>query len=91
MAEQDQGIETSNDRAGLTSSLALLCATWFVLTAWFWTYFANLIFSYPVGLVGLLLWNKARVGAPDDKKNRLTITILAVGLAASVVSFFLYR
>ena len=62
MPEQDEDLEKPNDRAGLTSSLALLCAIWFVLTAWFWTYFANLLLSYPVGLVGLLPQKLGRRG-----------------------------
>lgn len=66
-----------------------LCALWFALTAWFWAYALNLIYSYPVGLVALICWFIIY----REKKSRtkiIPITLL-VGFVASmsVLAFFL--
>lgn len=40
----------------LFNIIALVCAIWFLLTGWFWTYFAALLFAYPVGAIGIIFW-----------------------------------
>jgi hypothetical protein len=62
--------------------LALLFATWFVLTGWVWFYFYALVFSYPFALLALLFWFIIR---SDKKKRNIAIPIvLGVGLLSSL-------
>jgi hypothetical protein len=69
----------------LFNIIALVCAIWFVLTSWFWTYFAALIISYPVGMIGIIFW---RLGKHTDKKLLNTITgwTFLAGLITSVAA-----
>ncbi len=63
------------------TTLALICALWFLLNGWVWTYYACLVISYPVGLIGFWLWRKGKT------KNLWNVTaglILAAGLALSL-------
>lgn len=62
--------------------LALLFATWFLLTGWVWYYFAGLIFSYPFGILALVFWLVIR---SDNKKRNIAIPIiLGSGLLSSL-------
>ena len=91
MPEQSDELQISLHRAGVYANLAILCGMWFLLTGWLWTYLANLVIAYPVGITGFFLWRKARALDPDNRKGQIAIAIHGLGLAISVVSFFLYR
>ena len=86
-----QTMKDDDKKAFPLNLLALLCGIWFVLTSWLWADLANLVISYPVGLVGFLLWNLGRKRAPHSRLNRVAFALLLTGLVASVVSFFLYK
>ena len=70
---------------------ALLCGVWFLLTGWMWPYLANLVFSYPVALVGIVLWYFGRKIDPGSRLNNAAIALLVVGFVCSVVAIFLFR
>ncbi len=70
---------------------ALVCAVWFLLTGWFWAYLVNIVFSYPVALLGLVLWYFGRRADPASRLGRVVIWLLAIGLVVSIGSIFIYR
>lgn len=67
----------------LFNVMALVCAIWFLLTSWFWAYFAALLFAYPVGLVGIIFW---WLGKRAEKKllNKIAGWIFLFGFVASI-------
>lgn len=70
--------------------VALFFAIWFLLTSWMWTYFANLMFSFPVGIMGFFLWKKANDSNPGTLLNKVTLGIYIAGVVASIAALFLY-
>jgi hypothetical protein len=66
---------------------AIICGTWFLVTSWIWVYFANLIISYPVALLGLFLWSRGKKLNPGSKANQIALWLLISGLVISVTSF----
>ena len=91
MPDQDHASQPPTARAGVYTTLAILCGAWFLLTGWIWTYLANLFFSYPVAVIGLLLWRRARQLDPDNAMNRVALALHAGGLVASLVALLLYK
>ena len=69
---------------------ALLCAVWFLLTSWVWTYYSNLFLSLPFGLLSLILWNAGRQKDENKARYRSLIFILAAGVVASLVSLAVF-
>jgi len=63
--------------------LALLCAIWFLLLGWLWTYFVNIIIVFPFAIIGYFLWRKGREA---EKKilNKVVGWMLLVGLVSSI-------
>jgi hypothetical protein len=66
---------------------AIICGTWFLVTSWVWVYFANLIISYPVALLGLFLWSRGKKLNPGSKANLIALCLLIAGLVISIISF----
>ena len=81
----------SHPRRSASSAIAIVCGVWFLLTGWIWTFLFNIVFSYPVGLLGFFVWIKARKLNPGDKKNAVAIVLLALGLAVSLVALALFK
>jgi len=75
----------SNKTRFFYGGVALICAIWFFLTSWFWAYAVNLILSYPVGILGLFFWNKARKIDPGSTLNKVSFVLLAAGLLISLI------
>lgn len=65
---------------------AIICGTWFLVTSWFWLYYANLIISYPVGLIGLFLWSRGKKLNPGSRANPIALWLLIAGLATSLIA-----
>jgi hypothetical protein len=63
---------------------SIICGVWFLLTGAFWTYFMNLIVAYPIGLLGIFLWYKAR---KVDASNRWNKVALIIHIAGLIISF----
>lgn len=63
--------------------LALLCAIWFLLFGWFWTFLINVIFVFPFAIAGFFLWRKGR---ESEKKqlNKITGWLLLAGVVTSI-------
>jgi hypothetical protein len=67
---------------------SIICGTWFLLTGWMWAYLVNIVFSFPVGAVGIYLWYKGKRIDPHNRANKAALIIHIAGLAISVVTFF---
>jgi len=78
-------------KALLYNSFAFICGVWFVLTSWIWGYLANLIMSYPIGVVGFILWYRGRRLNRASNLNRVTLGLFIVGVVASIAAFFIYK
>ncbi len=63
--------------------LSLLCAIWFLLFGWFWTFLINVIFVFPFAIAGFFLWRKGR---ESEKKqlNKITGWLLLAGVVTSI-------
>lgn len=69
--------------------LALICSIWFLLLGWFWAWLINVIFVFPVAIVGFILW---RLGRDSTKPllNRIVGWLLLAGLAATLGALLLF-
>ena len=81
----------ANPRESSHGTIAIICGVWFCLTGWIWTNFANVLFAYPIGLLGFCAWLKAYQANPQDKRNSIAITLLGLGLASSITAAFIYK
>lgn len=70
---------------------ALICGIWFLLTSWMWAWGANVVFSFPVGILAWVFWRRARKAHPGSRLNKIVPGILLVGVAASIVAIFLFK
>jgi hypothetical protein len=68
---------------------AIICGTWFMLTSWVWYSFANLVVSYPVGLIGIFLWSRAKKLNPGSRANPIALWLHIAGLTISVVTLLI--
>lgn len=66
---------------------AIICGMWFLATSWLWVYYANLIFSFPVALLGTFLWSRGRKINPGSRANPIAKWLLMAGVITSVISF----
>jgi len=71
---------------------ALVCAVWFTLTSFLWTYLANVFISFPFGLIGWFLWYKGKQIEVPNKRYKTIAIILIVGLLVSLFTllYFLF-
>ncbi|MFN8334172.1 MAG: hypothetical protein U0U09_03540 [Cyclobacteriaceae bacterium] len=65
---------------------SIICGTWFLITGWFWAYFACLVISYPVALAGMFLWSRGRKLNPGSKANPIALWLHVAGLAISLIA-----
>ena len=68
---------------------SIICGIWFILTGSIWVYFGSLVISYPVALIGLLLWNKGRKIEPNNKLNKTALILHIIGLTLSMLSLII--
>jgi hypothetical protein len=87
----DSMTDEQNKKASRYNIFALLCGIWFVLTGWMWLYAANLIFSYPVAVLGLLFWSRARKLGSRSLLGRVALWFHIAGLVASISAIFIYK
>ncbi len=80
-----------NKTIGFYFYSALVCAIWFALTAWIWTYFANIFISFPFGILSFYLLKKGK--QMDLNKNRysITISILITGVVVSLIALLFFK
>ena len=71
--------------------LALLFAGWFALTSWIWAWMLNIFFSYPFGLVALLLYFIGRKTTPGNRLNKVVLILLGAGWGSSIIAAMLLR
>lgn len=65
---------------------AIICGTWFLATSWAWVYFINIRFSFPVAIVGLFLWSRAKKLNPGSKANPIVLWLHLIGFLIAVIS-----
>lgn len=68
--------------------LALICGIWFLLLGWFWAWLVNVIFVFPVAIVGFFLWRAGR-GSAKPLLNRIVGWLMIAGLVATLGSLLL--
>lgn len=78
------------ERKLIFNILAALCAIWFVLLSWAWVYLFNVLFVFPVGIVGIVLWLKGR-DSEYKTLHRVTAVLFVAGLLSALTSIFLFR
>ncbi|MEZ5053420.1 MAG: hypothetical protein R2807_01415 [Chitinophagales bacterium] len=71
---------------------SLICAIWFALTSFFWSYYANVLMSFPIGLISFYTWKKGKQMEPDALRFKLVWSILFAGVVISLLSLlFFYK
>jgi len=70
-------------KATIYQLIAVLSSVWFALTSTFWVYYICLIFSYPFGILGYLLWRNRKRLQIDHKYAFVIPFILVIGLLLS--------
>lgn len=83
--------KTMNYSKKINHVIPFTFALWFLLTGWMWVYFANLIFSYPIGIMGFFLWRRAHRADPKNLLSKITFGIYIASLLISILAVFLYR
>ena len=65
----------------------IIFSLWFSIIGIVWVYWLNIIFAYPFGIAAFFIWRNIR--KDGMKRNKAIITILIIGLIASL-SMLLY-
>ncbi|MDQ3109575.1 MAG: hypothetical protein M3R17_06735 [Bacteroidota bacterium] len=76
---------TTRPNTNIYFTFALIFAIWFILTSWFWVYYANLFISFPFGLASLILWYKGKKIGQEKRFNFVGILLLS-GTALSIIA-----
>ncbi|MFZ1806586.1 MAG: hypothetical protein WAU36_05165 [Cyclobacteriaceae bacterium] len=69
---------------------SLICGIWFLVTSWFWAWLINVIFSFPIGLLGVIFLYFGRKYDDNNRLNKISIIIHGLGLASAIISFALF-
>jgi len=80
----------SNKKATVLYYLTLISAIWFAISSMFWVYYLNLVFSFPVGIISFILWEKNNQTFKNTWKNKVVALFLALGVILAIVSFFVF-
>ncbi len=79
----------TNDRKKLIFNIiALICGIWFLLLGWFWAWLINVIFVFPMAIVGFILWRLGR-GSSKPLLNTIVGWLLLAGLITALGSLLL--
>jgi hypothetical protein len=81
---------TDKKRAQTWYTVALIFTIWFVLTCAVWTYLANVVLSFPAGLLGLLFWRIGRKYDKELKLGRVVLWLLKFGVCFSITMLLLF-
>lgn len=81
---------TDKKKAQIWYWIALVFAIWFVLTCAVWTYFANLVISFPAGIISVILWIVGRKYDKELRLGRIVVWLLRFGVCFSVVTFLMF-
>ena len=63
--------------------LALICGVWFLLVGWYWGHLFNVIFVFPIAILGFFLWRKGQ-GAEKKLLNKIVGWLLWAGCVSSI-------
>ena len=77
-------------RALIYNVIALVCAIWFLLTSWLWSYMINLIISWPVAIIGLILWKLGKKETPDSAVNKIAFWLFVAGFFISGIALLTF-
>ena len=77
-------------RALIYNVIALVCAIWFLLTSWLWAYMINLIISWPVAIIGLILWKLGKNETPDSAVNKIAFWLFVAGFFISAIALLTF-
>ena len=65
--------------------VATLMAVWFMVSSWFWSYWAALYISFPFGMIALMCYFKEKKRRPKVRYLKKIPFILAIGLLSSII------
>ncbi len=68
-------------------TVAIVTAVWFALTGSFWAYYANVVLSFPFGILSAFIWYKQRAYLP--KAYRIVGWVLVLGCVLSAAALVL--
>jgi hypothetical protein len=83
--EKRISVMSAKTNANYYNVISIICGTWFLFTGGIWVYYANLFISFPIGLIGMLLWYKGKQIDKENKLNKAAIIIHIAGLAVSII------
>jgi hypothetical protein len=69
---------------------SLLCGVWFLATSWAWVWLINVLFSFPVGILGMILWYFGKRYDDQNRLNKISLLLHGLGLASSIIAFLLF-
>jgi hypothetical protein len=72
----------------ISNYTAIIFASWFFITGWFWAYLAALIIAWPAGVLGMIFW---LIGKKSEKKipNKIAGYILLAGAGTSITALII--
>ncbi|HMS63895.1 MAG TPA: hypothetical protein PKD83_01425 [Ignavibacteria bacterium] len=77
---------TEKSKSNLYFYSSLILAIWFLLTCYLWTYYINIVFSFPAGFLSLYLLFKGRKTGYEYNRFKLVSIILISGIIITLVS-----
>lgn len=69
--------------------ISIACAAWYIAFGWVWAWLANVIFVFPIALLGLVLWIIGRK-AINKKLNKIAGIMLIIGTVTSFGAILYY-
>lgn len=80
----------TENKVSLYNVFALVCAIWLFATGWMWTYYINIVFSFPIGILGYFLWKRGKQKDPQSILNKMALSFLIGGSVTSIIALFLF-
>ena len=85
MAEIEQSEDSGKD---MEFYVATIMALWFMISSWFWPYWAAIYISYPFGMIALMCYYKEKKRRPKVRYLKKVPFILIIGLIGSAIGLY---
>ena len=82
--------EVINSKEGKDAEfyVAHLMAIWFMISSWYWMYWAALYISFPFGMIALMCFFKEKKRRPKVRHLKKIPLILTLGLLGSLIGLY---